>query len=606
MFTIHDSIESAPRRVGRNWVFADGTVLPVVAGGDGPISFPEIPENLSELDNDALETLRSELRDAVTALRDSGDTSAEAMENARAAKAAFDGIKALLAEREAAEAELAGIADDLADDTEDEGEDEGDEESDDAEDEGDDLADDSEPEAVPAEDVEVVTASAKAPARRRPNAAAMADAAPATPAPPARTPDEQAQAWKSHMRAKGYSAGDNFGSMTDLAEVMVDAYMNIRGGTTDKIVVAELEGRFAEGAVIAPGAKLAPFDPHAPESVTAGLDCVPREPVYDVGCASSTERPFANSLPNKQTARGGFSVYSSPMLADLTNGDGGDGTGIWTREDDANDSGSVKEACAIVPCGDTEDYDIYGVYRCITVRNLLQLTFPELVAAYLNKLGAAWARLAEVTLLDAAINSANVTDITAEAADDIGATVNLLDRLLQVACVYTEQERYADGLSWGVWLPRWVVTLVIRDMLHAPRYNPTFEELVVTRGEIDRLFARAGFNVHWTMDSASTWESIGTQAAGSLEELPTRVDMLIALEGNFQRLDKGVLTVGVTNRNPWDKDDMARNQFTMFWESYEGIYDAGCPSYTLSIDPLCPNGLGHYAPQAAPDCVPGS
>lgn len=558
--------------------------------------FPTIPENLSELDNDALAALRTELRDAVTALRESGDTSTEAMSNARAAKAAFDSIKAILAEREAAEAELAGIADDLSDD--DEGTDESTEDEADDEDD-DDLADNAEPEAVPAEEVEVVTASA-APARRRPSAAALADAAPATPAPPA-TPDAQAQAWKSHMRAKGYSAGDHFGSMSDLADVMVDAYMNIRGGTTDKIVVAELEGRFAEGAVIAPGSKLAPFDPHAPESVTAGLDCVPREPVYDVGCASSTERPFANSLPNKQTARGGFSVYSSPMLSDLTDGDAGDGTGIWTRDDDG-DLEAVKEACAIVPCGDTEDYDIYGVYRCLTVRNLLQMTFPELVAAYLNKLGAAWARLAEVTLLDAAINSANVTDVTAEATEDIGATVNLIDKLLQVACVYTEQERYADGLSWGVWLPRWVATLVIRDMLHAPRYNPTFEELVVTRGEINSLFRRAGFNVHWTMDSASSWESIGTQTAGALEGLPTRVDMLIALEGNFQRLDKGTLTVGVTNRNPWDKDDMARNQFTMFWESFEGIYDAGCPSYTLSIDPLCPNGLSHFAPQAAVAC----
>lgn len=559
--------------------------------------FPTIPENLSELDNDALAALRAELRDAVTALRESGDTSAEAMENARAAKVAFDSIKAILAEREAAETELAEIADDLSD------EDEADDESEDTDEddgESDDLADESETEAVPAEEVEVVTASA-APARRRPSAAVLGDTAPATPAPPV-TPDTQAQAWKSHMRAKGYAAGDNFGSMADLADVMVDAYKNIRGGTTDKIVVAELEGRFAEGAVIEPGSKLAPFDPHAPESVTAGLDCVPREPVYDVGCASSTERPFANSLPNKQTARGGFSVYSSPMLADLTDGASGDGTGSWTRTDDG-DLDAVKEACAIVPCGDTEDYDIYGVYRCITVRNLLQMTFPELVAAYLNKLGAAWARLAEVTLLDAAINSANVTDVTADATENIGATVNIVDKLIQVACVYTEQERYADGLSWGVWLDRWVATLVIRDMLHAPRYNPTFEELVVTRAEIDRLFRRAGFNVHWTMDSASSWESIGTQAAGALEELPTRVDMLIALEGNFQRLDKGTLTVGVTNRNPWDKDDMARNQFTMFWESFEGIYDAGCPSYTLSIDPLCPNGLSHFAPQAAGECV---
>lgn len=104
--------------------------------------FPTIPENLSELDNDALAALRTELRDAVTALRESGDTSTEAMSNARAAKAAFDSIKAILAEREAAEAELAGIADDLSD--EDEGTDESTEDEADDEDD-DDLADNAEP-----------------------------------------------------------------------------------------------------------------------------------------------------------------------------------------------------------------------------------------------------------------------------------------------------------------------------------------------------------------------------------------------------------------------------------------------------------------------------
>lgn len=592
-----------PVRSGNTWLFADGTRLPVVSGGDGPLEQPSIPDDLSALSDDDLGALRTSLRDYVASLKDKVVLTTEDTAFVNAAREAVEAIKATLAERADAAAAIDAVLDDEGDDAGGEGDDEGD----DDDDADDDLADAGEPDGDAGDDGSdedepaAVTASAAAPARRRPSAAAVADAAPASTTPPA-TPDAQAQAWKSHMRVKGYAAGDNFGSMTDMADVLVDTYKQIRGGSTDKIVVAELEGRFADNAKVEPG-KFAPFDPFNPESVRAGLDCVPREPVYDVGCASSTERPFANSLPNKQTARGGFSVYSSPMLADLTNDDGGDGTGIWTRADDANDSDAVKEACAIVPCGDSENYDIYGVYRCITVRNLLQMTFPELVAAYLNKLGAAWARLAEVTLLDAAINSANVTDVTADATENIGATSNLLDKLLQVACVYTEQERYADGLTWGVWLPRWVLTLIIRDQLFAPRYNPTFEELVVTRAQVNAAFRRAGFNVHWTMDSASTWESIGTQEAGPLEELPTQVDMLIALEGNFQRLDKGTLTVGVTNRNPWDKDDMARNQFTMFWESFEGIYDAGCPSYTLSIGPLCPNGLMYFEPQAAAECV---
>ena len=45
------------------------------------------------------------------------------------------------------------------------------------------------------------------------------------------------------------------------------------------------------------------------------------------------------------------------------------------------------------------------MWRCLTIKNLMALTFPELVDAILNRLGSLHARLGEVTLLDAMLAS---------------------------------------------------------------------------------------------------------------------------------------------------------------------------------------------------------
>jgi hypothetical protein len=291
--------------------------------------------------------------------------------------------------------------------------------------------------------------------------------------------------------------------------------------------------------------------------------------------------------------RGGYSVYPAPKLADVEDADGtGDGTGVWTRDDDG-DLEAVKNACAVIPCGTPDDYDIYGVYRCLTVRHLHNLTHPELVAAYINKLGALWARLAESTLLNAMLSSPNVVNVTEDLEGEapLSANVRIMDFLLNALSVYREQERY-DSIDVDVWLPRHVQTLLIRDWLR--RSNNAVNspaDLIASVDELNRAISGAGARVVWTLDVADDWDAIAVQGDGALVPHPTQVDGLFSPRGNFKRLDEGVLQVGVTNRSPWDKDDMARNQFTMFWEVFEGIIDMGCPSWAFSIGPVCPTGI---------------
>lgn len=579
------------------------------------MNFPVIPDNLSEITsieqlNELVAEFRTRAREVLAQRREDPSTvSDELWDAASAAPEAIATLRDRIAQLRA-DAEAEAAIDALDDDEDDEDESESDDDEDgEADGDEDESEDDGEDEDGEDEDGEADGDADEAPVPV--GAGALHDQAPGSRSRPITTNRPGNFTFVSGV--DGHEAGDPVTDLIALSEAMRKRYMDIQGGSTEKIAVAQLKAHFTEE--MERPIEGVSFDWYDPDAITAGLTCVPREPIYDVGCASSTARPVMGSLPTKRAPRGGFSVYPSPTMADVTDRqdeitgegdpeDNGDGTGIWTRENDG-DLQAVKEACAVIPCGTPENFDVYGVYRCITVRNLLQLTFPELVAAYLNKLGALWARLADTALLDGMVNSPWSIDVTDDVTgNNLGATATLLDRLVQIARVYTEQDRYMEGLRFGVWLHRWVATLVIRDWLKAPRYNPTFSELIAVQSEINAAFSRAGFNVHWTMDAATAWASIDQQVDGeALVDLPTRVDMKIAPEPNFMRLDLGNMTVGVTNRNPWDKDDMARNQFTMFWESYEGIIDNGCPSWNYSVDPLCDSGLMHFTPGDAPECV---
>lgn len=560
------------------------------------MEFPEIPESLTELSDAELADLRTALSEAGLALVAQGKTerlSADQMEQVRTAKRVVSEIDAETGERQAEADELAETEGLLAPVEEEE-----------EVEEVEDLADDSDPDdedevkdEVEDEEVEeAVTASAAAPARRRrAKAGELNDSAPPTPAPPA-SPDELAQVFTAVGGQSGIAPGAPFETMDSLGRQLLAAWRNIDGGAAAKIAVAQVEGRFDERAVLAPGT-LMPIDPGNPESVnalTAGFDCVPREPIYGpLGCGSSLARPVADSLGTMKAPRGGYSVYPSPRLADVSDADeDGDGTGVWTRDDDG-DANAVKNACAVIPCGDPEDYDIYGVYRCLTVRHLHNITHPELVTAYINKLGALFSRLADSTLLNSMLASPNVVNVTKDLSGEapLSANVRVMDFFLEALSIYREQERY-DSVEVETWLPRHVQTLLIRDWLHRSNNavnNPA--DLIASVSDLNSMLADAGTSIHWTLDVADEWDKIAVQGPGELVPHPSQVDGLFSPRGNFKRLDEGVLQVGVTNRQPWDLDDMRRNQFTMFWEIFEGIIDMGCPSWAFSIGPVCPTGI---------------
>jgi len=557
----------------------------------------DIPD-LSTLDIDGLKALRASVATAAVEAGKgeviSGDTLAEikaARTFATEAKTRIDELAAAEAEANAELdddlAELAAAADDG------EGEGEGDEsEGEDADpesDEGEGDGEDDEPEAPTTAGLRSI---------RRPRAAGVAASAPETPA------DDRPGALPYPVTASmttetGMAPGDNFADGVELSKALVEAWQSIRGSEPVKRVVGKVFANYGDDQkltsdYVANLEKFGGVDPLSAEAqaVVAAI-CAPRETYYGLTAESSTRRPVWGSLPKYQAPRGGVSVYPSPRLADVTNGAAGDGNGIWTRADDANGS-ATKEAAAVIPCSTPDDFDVYGVYRTMTVKNLAAMTYPELVDAFRNRQEALFSRLADSALLDAMADVPNIRKASVVAGSPAqAASINLLATIIQALAIYREEERYED-IMVDAYLPRWARDVIKIDALRMRRTQGSVANRIPTNAEIDSLFNEAGVNPIWTLDRANHWAAVDAQSTlpgATLATLPTRLNFYFTPRGNWRGLDLGVLNIGVAAGGIYrDNTSNTKNEFTMFYEKFEGLIDFGANSMEIEITDWCPNG----------------
>lgn len=537
--------------------------------------FPTLPENFGALDLTELKALRDELKTAITAAK--SDIKPETAADMGQALADLKTVRGRITELAAIEASLSEDDSDpepVDDSDSGAGEDDDDEDLEPVPDEDEDDEEDAEviPEQVP------VAASANS----NPGGAVILK-------PMGRTTVRQQKekavdvARLQAMQGTTKPAGDYFESWAELAQSMYEKAQTLSPNSLDRIPVARVTGGYDKvpGRVLDDRVdfNLARFER---DELTAAL-CAPFTPYYGMSCQNTARRPVFNSLPQFQAPRGGVSIYPSPTLSDIT-----DGTGVWTHLDDANPT-ATKADCQTIECATPVDYVMYAVYRCLTVKNMLQMTFPELLEAYLNRLAAAWARMAEKRLLD--LMGANVDTLQGE-VQKVGASESLLTTMLRYMTLYQERQRW-DYDSVEVWAPRWLQQALKVDMLHQRRTDGP--KTMPTDGDVNAVFARAGANVHWYLDEPG-WRAAAhpSQAAGdgNLSQWPTEVALLMAPPGKFALIDRGELRVGVSGNNIYrDITQLMRNEFTFFFESFEGIVDTNsCPADIVEF-PVCFNGV---------------
>jgi hypothetical protein len=559
-----------------------------ILGIDVPASFEGLP---ADQVSDLVEQVREA---ALAALRQGSLSTTEVAEAEKATEFVRDGrtYLASLAETEdevnehldSLEAELADAdASDAPAEDEDEDEDE--------------SSDDAPAEEGPAEEEpETVTAAAVQYRRRRPTAKQLAEKVPQDnvslipeQAPMVALPGNP-----------GISAGDAFESTAVLADALQQRWRQLGGGSDERLAVCRINANYPSHLHLVAGdnseniARFGGLDIHtteAQQAITAAV-CAPAQPYYGLGCESSLARPLWASLPKYQAPRGNVSVYPSPKLEDITGGPTGSGMGIWTQAMDA-DPNAVKAECATIPCADPTTYGIYGAYACMTIKNMMAMTYPELVEAYLNRLGAVHAAARERALLDGMLASVNLKNVTAD-ADGESASIFTSAVLIELLSAAREAERF-DDVSFQGWAPRWVREALRVDLTRQRRTNgASAASRVASRGDVDSLFTALGVNMTWVYDYPSSgWDTQdGLDDGSAVPTPPTEAPFILAPRGNFRALDGGNLTIGVTNNNIYrDNESNRHNQFTMFMENFEGIIDFGCTSYELKIAGFCPSGV---------------
>jgi hypothetical protein len=535
--------------------------------------FPEIPQNLEALSAADLRVLAGELRQAIETVKANeaatGDEITLALDAAKARKVVLDlavAKEALAATELSADDEVAPVVE--------------------AVEEADEAAA-AEPEAVEEPEVEVeaepeVEASVSKPAKVRTTTGATA----------ALTEESSAGRFTpDKLLARGgvsdKSGGEGYGSWLELAESLIEIGKTMGPSATQKVQVAFVPGNFDAAHTLGEDftANLRKFEPE----VMAEM-CAPAEPQYDLDCWNTDRRPVRGSLAAyKPDARGAVTIYPSPSLADITGQAGG--VGVWTNDDDISVQGTdpSTKACAVIECAEPTLYRLYGVWRCLTVQNLLAMTFPELVEAYLNRLAAAHARLAETQLLEAM-----GTNALAVTQSDLGygSSVSITSTIMNMLALHQERERWDNG-EMDAWLPRWVRYAMKMDILR--RRNTSGSSISVpSDSTIDSMFRDAGVEPHFFIDTPS-WASAvpAVQTGGVLNLLPDSVEMVVAPRGKFAVMDRGELSIGVTGSNIYrDNASNASNQFTMFFENFEALVDTNsCPAYLLTVEDLCHNGI---------------
>lgn len=378
-------------------------------------------------------------------------------------------------------------------------------------------------------------------------------------------------------------SGYEFQTMTELAEAIRRRADSIQSGSDVKHVIAQQRGNFSENQDLTDDVVFNLQKLQNDEEITAAM-CAPLTPLYDLACLNTMRRPVANGLPQFRLSpdRGGFTVYPSPSLSDITTG-----YGQWTSSDDFDEN--ALKTCQEITCSTSVEYEIYGVYRCLTVKHLVQMTFPEIVEAYLNRLGAAWARYAETLLLEA---MGNGTDTIAAADLGYGGTTTILSTILGYLGLYQEVERWDNGIM-DAWMPRWVLYAIKTDLMRRRRTDGGVN-MVPSDEQVNALFRDAGVEPHWFMDRPSWATPVpGVAVSGVLNFFPRSVEILVHPRGKFALMDRGNLNIGVTGNNQYRvDDDLLRNQFRFFFESFEGVINTNtCPAHTIQIDTTCWSGV---------------
>lgn len=315
--------------------------------------------------------------------------------------------------------------------------------------------------------------------------------------------------------------------------------------------------------------------------VAAGGWCSPSEISYDFYNIVAVDGIL--DLPTVGINRGGMRWPVSPSFGDLV---GNAAMWSWSETQDiaavTGTAQSGTKTCARVPCPSFLEERLGCDGLCLTVGNLTEDAYPELIANHTRLLFAAHAhKMNAKRILQLYTNSASVTGTFGSAGAGV---VNPVLGALEVSAIdYREKYAMADGAVLEVILPRWLRAVMRADLRKRTRENSSF--LSMTDAALMALFDAIGVRIQWVGD----WQTRVSGRFGTstvLTSWPTTVEFMMYAPGTWVmgqglRLDLGIIRDSVLN---------ATNDHTAEWmEECWLIAKVGHESRRGLIN-ICPDG----------------
>ncbi len=385
------------------------------------------------------------------------------------------------------------------------------------------------------------------------------------------------------LAAAMISKRERFGHMTAREDVPI-AHIDWRDAYDESRTLSPADGVITNSAKIQSLLASIQHDPKKGTDealVASGGICAPLTPFYDLLVISRADRPVRASLPSFLAERGGIRYATPPTLADVN-----DAVGIITADEDAAGGSAATKTCQVLECPEFNDAEVAILYHCIQTSNLTNRTFPEQLAQFTQLVMAAFARMAEVHLLDGMKTAS--TQVTASTSG-LGAVGDLLPQVLAAANGMRSRHRMDPEAVLRMMMPDWAIDLLVSDVVRSQ-----FQRFDTDEARITALLRSYDVEPTFYIDSATGQNQIfGAQSAGALLPFPATVDWFLFPEGSFLFLDGGTLELGLVR----DSILNSTNEFQVFGESFENVAFLGIESLYITST-VCDSGV-----VSAPDQV---
>lgn len=387
----------------------------------------------------------------------------------------------------------------------------------------------------------------------------------------------------------GLPVGSKLDGMDALVAAMQDKARGLpilrRGDDSTRYPIASLQRNFRY--TLDPNASPADIDQimkdvtDVDSLVAAGGWCSPSEISYDFYNIVAVDGIL--DLPTVGINRGGMRFPVSPSFGDLV---GNAAMWSWSETQDiaavTGTAQSGTKTCARVPCPSFAEERLGCDGLCLTVGNLTEDAYPELIANHTRLLFAAHAhKMNAKRIQQLYTNSATVTGTFGSAGSGV---VNPVLGALELSAIdYREKFAMADGAVLEVILPRWLRAMMRSDLRKRTRDNTSM--LSLSDAALMTLFDNIGVRIQWVGDwFTRTTGYFGTSTV--LTSWPTTVDFMMYspgtwVQGQGLRLDLGIMRDSILN---------ATNDHTAEWmEECWLIAKIGHESRRGRIN-ICPDG----------------